>query len=111
MCPWCADHAVTQEFGSRDVGCSRGDFTGVINEIPTCRDPNTVGIFLLGVVVDSYPRVHDGPVFRNMWDVGGGHAKHSIGTLLSRLVVTLTHATKILAKSCHPGLRGCRVFH
>ena len=110
-CPRCADHAVPQEFGGRDVGCSRGEFAGVINEISTCRDPNTVGIFLLGAVVDDYLCIHDGPVFGNIWDVRGDHDKHSVGTLLSRLVVALTHAAKILAKSCHVGLSGCRVFH
>ena len=70
-----------------------------------------VWIFFLGAVVDDYPSVRDGSVFGNIWDVGGGHDKHSVGTLLSRLVVALTHATNFFAKSCHPGLRGCRVFH
>ncbi len=65
MYPRCADHAVPQEFGGCDVGCSRGEFSGLINEIPTCRDPNMVGIFVLGVVADDYPCVRDDPVFGN----------------------------------------------
>jgi hypothetical protein len=111
LCPQCADHAVPLELGGRDVGCSFGEFSGVINEIPTCRDSNTVGIVLLGVVVDDYPYVRGGPVFGNIWDAGGEHDKHSIGALLSCRVVSLTHAPNIFSKSCHPGLRGCRVFH
>ena len=111
MCPRCADHAVPQELGSCDVGCSQGKFSGVINEIPTCRDSNTVGIFLLGAVVDDYPCVRGGPVFENIWDIGGEPDKHSVGALLSRLVVSLTYAPKILSKSCHPGLRSCQIFH
>ena len=63
---------------SHDVGCSRGEFSRVINEIPTCRDSNTLGVFLLGAVVDNYPCVCDGLVFGNIWDVGEEHDKHSV---------------------------------
>ncbi len=62
-------------------------------------------------MVDDYPCIRGGPVLGNIWDVGGEHDNHSIGALLSHLVVSLTHAPQILSKSCHPGIHGCRVFH
>ncbi len=42
--PRCADHAVPQELGSCDVGCSYVEFSGVIHDPPTSPDLNTVWI-------------------------------------------------------------------
>ena len=102
---------VPQELGSHDVGCSCGEFSWVINEISTVCDLNTVGIFLLGAVAGDYPCVRGGPVLGNIWDIGVEQYKHSIGALLSRLVVSLTHAPEILSESSHPGLHGCWALH
>ncbi len=109
--PRCADHAVPQELGNCDVGCSRGEFARVINEIPICHDTDTVGIIFLEAVVDDYLCVRGGPVLGNIWNVGGEHDEHDVCALLSRLVVALTHASEILPESRHPGLCCCQVLH
>ncbi len=45
---WHAEHAVPKEFGHPDVGCPCCEVAGVIDEIPTGCDSDSIGIFFGG---------------------------------------------------------------
>jgi hypothetical protein len=76
----------------------------VIDEVPTGCDSDLVGICFLGAMINNHPRVRNNSVLEDVWDVGGEHDEHCICSLLARLVVALTHPSKVFSKCCHPNL-------
>ncbi len=108
---WCAEHAVPKEFGLSDVGCPCCEFAGVIDEVPTGCDLDSIGIYFLGAMINNHPCVRNNSVFGDVGDVGGERDKHHICSLLARLVVTLTHSSKVFSKCHHPNFHSCRIVH
>jgi hypothetical protein len=108
---WHAEHAVPKEFGRHDAGHLCCEFTGVIDEVPTGCDSDSIGIWFLGGVIDNHPRVHNISVFGDVRDIGGEHDKHRICSLLACLVITLTHSSKVFAKRHHSNFRSCGIVH
>ncbi len=108
---WCAEHTVPKEFGCRDVGRPCCEFARVIDEVPTGCDLDSIGICFLGAMIDNHPHVCNSSVFGDVGDVVGEHNKHCICSLLARLVVTLTHSSKVFAKRHHPNFCSCRIVH
>ncbi len=94
-----------------DVGRPCCEFAGVIDEVPTSCDSDSIGICFLGAMTDDHPRVRNNSVFGDVGDVGGEHDEHRICFLLAHLVVTLTHSSKVFAKRCHPNFRSCGIIH
>ncbi len=108
---WHAEHAVSKEFGRCDVGRPCCEFAGVIDEVPTGCDSDSIGICFLGAMINNHPCIRNNSVFGDVGDVGGEHDEHCICSLLARFVVTLTHSTKVFAKRCHPNFRSCGIVH
>ncbi len=108
---WHAEHAVPKEFGHCDVGRLCCEFARVIDEVPTGCDSDTIGICFLGAMIDNHPCVRNNSVFGDVGDIGGEKDKHCICSLLARLVVALTHPSKVFAERCHLNFRSCRIVH
>jgi hypothetical protein len=108
---WCAEHAVSKEFGRRDAGRLCCEFAGVIDEVPTSCDLDSIGICILGAMIDDHPCKRNNSVFGDDGDVRGEHDKHCIRSLLAHLVVTLTHSSKVFAKRHHLNFRSCGIIH
>jgi hypothetical protein len=62
-------------------------------------------------MINNHPCVRNNSVLGDVWDVGGEHDKHPICSLLARLVVALTHPSKVFFKCCHPNLCSHRIAH
>ncbi len=62
-------------------------------------------------MIDDHPRVRNNSVFGDVGDIGGEHDKHHICSLLARLVITLTHSSKVFAKRRHPNFCSCGIVH
>ena len=77
--------------------------SSICDEVAPDCDPESIGILLLGLVVDNDPRVS--PL------VSCRHDKHWIHSFLACFVVPLCHSTKILSKCCLPYFGSFRIFH
>ncbi len=108
---WRAEHAVPKEFGHHDVGHPCCEFAGVIDEVPTGCDSDSIGICFLGAMIDDPPRVRNNSVFGDVGDVEGEHDEHCICSFFACLVVTMTHSSKVFSKRRHPNFRSCRIVH
>ncbi len=108
---WHAEHALSKEFGRHDVGRPCCEFAGVIDEVPTVCDSDSIGICFLGAMINDHPCVRKNSVFGDVGDVGGEHDKHRMCSLLALLAVTLTHSSKVFAKHHHPNFHSCGIIH
>ena len=52
-----ADDAVPHDLSGGEAGRARGEFTGIVYEVPTNGNTHTIGIILLCAVVEDYPGV------------------------------------------------------
>ncbi len=111
LSPWRAEHAVSKEFGCRDVRCPCCQFAGVIDEVTTGCDLDLVGIRFLETMIDDHPWVYDDSILGDVWDVGWEHYKHCICAQLSCFVLALTHPAEVFTKRCHPSVRSRRIVH
>jgi hypothetical protein len=111
LSPRRAEHAVPKEFGCHDVRCLCCQFAGVIDEVTTGCDSDSVGICFLGTMIDDHPRVRDNSVLGDVWDVGWEHDEHCICARLPCFVVALTHPAKVFTKCRHPCVRSRRIVY
>jgi hypothetical protein len=63
------------------------------------------------VMIDNHPHICNNSVFGDVGDVRREHDEHRICSLLARLVVTLTHSSKVFAKRHHPNFCSCGIVH
>ncbi len=82
-----------------------------MDEVPTGCDLDSVGICCLGAMIGDHPCIRNNSVLGDVWDIGGEHDEHCICSLLARLVVALTHPSKVFPKCHHPNLCSCRILH
>ena len=59
---WCGDDAVPHDFAGSEVGGSGGEFVGVVDEVATGGDSDSVRVSLLWTVVDHYACVGNSAV-------------------------------------------------
>ena len=84
---------------------------GVIDEVPTGYDLDSVGNCFWGAMINNHLRIRNNSVLGDVWDVGGEHDEHHICSLLAHLVVALTHPSKVFSKCCHPNLCSHGIVH
>ncbi len=80
------------------------------------RFPPAVIRILLGSFLGGDDRrppscIRNNSVFGDVGDFGGKHDKHCICSLLARLVIALTHSSKVFAKCRHPNFCSCGIVH
>jgi hypothetical protein len=62
-------------------------------------------------MIDDHPPICNNSVFGDVGDVGGEHVEHRICSLLARLVIALTHSSKVFAECHHPNFCSCGIVH
>ena len=91
---WCGDDAVPHDFAGSEVGGSGGEFVGVVDQVATCGDSDSVGVGLLWAVVDNDVGICNVAV---RWKLDEFDSVGSFGIL-----VALSDATKFDAHRLHP---------
>ena len=87
------------------------EFSGIINQVATDGDADTVRVFFLGTVVVDDAGISHSAVFWDILDSVVCHEENGVGASSASFVIALGEASKFLSKCCSPNFTHDGVIH